>query len=506
MGAPRPFADFNIYVKKAHILRNLADEGRGIMERARTGIEALDEATGGGFPRDGLILLAGGPGTGKTVLSAKFLVKGAELGEPGVYASFAESRGAFLDALSEHLGVDLRGLEAEGKLRVLDFTAMREAAVPSILEGILRELHSIGARRLVIDSYSALAQAFQSPHDSRIALNAILGRIVRRMGCTTAMVVEVPMGDRGIGMGIEEFVADGVIMLRVKELDGRPIRELEIVKLRGTRLGERKLVFTLDGGFKAFAPFKQGPMGGSGRFRPIPDPPGKYSTGSEDLDAMLGGGFSKGDAVLLEISGKVSRGEYHLIVVPMISNFIAQGRAVILIPTIGLDAEEARRIGLGYGLRGEEIDRLLRVCQARDPSGQREGKPYAVYFEAKDPWEDYRRYLELEGDLIRETGQPAMSVTGVDAIASYYSEAACESLLGQDAIRIRQRGAIGILLMKPGHGRMAARLSSIATVHLRLTREHGCLLLYGVKPRTGLYAVEADDSKGYPLPRLTPIV
>jgi len=42
--------------------------------------------------------------------------------------------------------------------------------------------------------------------------------------------------------------------------------------------------------------------------------------------------------------------------------------------------------------------------------------------------------------------------------------------------------------------------------HLRLLREHGCLLIYGIKPRTSLYAVEMDISKGYPLPRLTPIV
>lgn len=466
----------------------------------------MDEVTGGGFPRDGLILVAGNPGVGKTVLSTQFLVKGAELGEPGVYVGFAESKEVFIDSLSEHLGVDLGRLEAEGRLGVLDFTAMREAAIHSILERILRELNTLNARRLVIDSYSALAQAFQSAHDSRIALNAILGRIVRRMGCTTIIVAEVPMGDRRIGFGAEEFVADGVLMLRARELDGRPIRELELVKLRGARLGERKLIFTLEGGFKAFAPFRPKPIERPGRFRPIPDPPGKYSTGSEDLDAMLGGGLSKGDSVLLEISGKVSRMEYHLIVVPIILNFIAQGRALILIPTIGIDAEEAKRIGLSYGLRSEEIDRLLRVCEARGQGGRREDRPYVVAFEAKDLWEDYQRYLELEGDLMRETGQPVLSVTGTDALASYYDEAALERMWGRDASRIRQRGSLGILLMKPGHGRIRARLSSIATVHLRLTREHGCPLLYGVKPRTGIYAVEADVSKGYPMPKLTPIV
>ena len=465
----------------------------------------MDEVAGGGFPRGSLVIVAGEPGTGKTAFSAQFLAKGAESGEPGVYVSFAEAKEAFIENFSGHLGVDLAKLEAEGKLKVLDYTAMREGAISSILEGILREVQALRARRLAIDSYSALAQAFQSPHDARIVLNAVLGRIVRRMGCTTVMVVEVPTGSGRIGLGAEEFVADGVVRLRAGELDGRPLRELEIDKLRGTRLSERRLLFTLEGGFRAFTPFEPKRAEGPGRFHPIPDPPGRFSTGSEDLDAMLGGGLSRGDAVLLEIAEKVSRAEYHLIAVPMMLNFIAQGRAVLLIPTVGVDAEMAKGIGLSYGLTNDEIDRFLRVCQAQGPRGQR-GEPYVVAFGAKDPWEDYRRYLELEEELMRETDQPVMVVTGVDALVSYYDESSCEKILGQDAIRIRQHGSLGILLMKPGYEGIAARLSSIATVHLRLTREHGCLLLYGIKPRTGLYAVEMDASKGHPLPRLTPIV
>jgi hypothetical protein len=60
--------------------------------------------------------------------------------------------------------------------------------------------------------------------------------------------------------------------------------------------------------------------------------------------------------------------------------------------------------------------------------------------------------------------------------------------------------------LKPGYPKLAVRLASTATVHLKLLREHGCLLLYGVKPRTGLYGVEMDVSKGYPQPKLTPIL
>ncbi|MEM2776780.1 MAG: ATPase domain-containing protein, partial [Candidatus Bathyarchaeia archaeon] len=204
--------------------------------------------------------MAGEPGTGKTVFSIQFLAKGCELGESGVYVSFTETRNMLIKNLSRHLGVDLAKLEAEGKLKVLDFTAMREEAASDILEMILREVEALKAERLVIDSFSAMSQAFKEPIDVRILVHTVLGRIVCGMGCTTVMIGEVPIGESKIGLGMEEFVADGVLRLRAGELDGRLFRDLEMLKLRGTRLCERKLIFTLEKGFKAFPPFKPKPI------------------------------------------------------------------------------------------------------------------------------------------------------------------------------------------------------------------------------------------------------
>ncbi|MEM2474104.1 MAG: ATPase domain-containing protein, partial [Candidatus Bathyarchaeia archaeon] len=272
-----------------------------MIKRIKTGIDGLNEVIEGGFPKGSLILLAGEPGTGKTVFSIQFLTKGCELGEPGVYASFAEAKDTLINNSFRHLGVDLAKFEAEGKLKVLDFTAMREEAVSTILEMILREVEALKAERLVIDSFSAIAQAFKEPIEVRIIVNTVLDRIARGMGCTTVMVEEIPISESKIGLGMEEFVADGVLKLRAGELDGRLLRDLEILKLRGTRLDERKLIFTLEKGFKAFPPFKPKPIEKPRRFQPTPDLPNKYSTGSKDLDKVLDGGFNKGETVLLEI-------------------------------------------------------------------------------------------------------------------------------------------------------------------------------------------------------------
>ncbi|MEM3507181.1 MAG: ATPase domain-containing protein [Candidatus Bathyarchaeia archaeon] len=259
-----------------------------MVERIKTGIDGLDEVIEGGFPKGSLILLAGEPGTGKTVFSTQFLAKGAELGEPGIYASFIEPKETFFNNMSRHLGLDFK-IELERKFKFLDYIAVKEEAITVLLETILNEIKALKAKRLVIDSFSAIVQSFKEPINVRILINIVLGKIVGQMGCTTIMIEEIPIGESRIGLGMEEFVADGLLKLRTGELDGRLFREMEILKLRGTRLSERKFVFTLEKGFKAFPPFKSKPIEKPKRFQPIPDFPGKYSTGSEDFDKMLGG-------------------------------------------------------------------------------------------------------------------------------------------------------------------------------------------------------------------------
>jgi len=108
---------------------------------------------------------------------------------------------------------------------------------------------------LVIDSFSAMAQAFKEPIEARSILHNVLGKIVRRLGCTTILIVEVPIGAEKIGISVEEFVADGVIILKREYHDDRLIREIEIKKLRGTRFERQKFLFTLHKGFRVFPPF-----------------------------------------------------------------------------------------------------------------------------------------------------------------------------------------------------------------------------------------------------------
>jgi len=165
------------------------------LSRVSTGVSGLDEVIGGGCPLGSLIILAGNPGTGKTIFSATFLYNGiVNYSEKGVYVSFAENGETFLSNMLS-LGFNFEELEKRNMFRFLDLVTAREEAAPAIMETVLREVSEFGAKRLVIDSFSAMAQAFKDTHETRILLHTILSRATRLLGCTTILVVEVPYGE-----------------------------------------------------------------------------------------------------------------------------------------------------------------------------------------------------------------------------------------------------------------------------------------------------------------------
>jgi len=472
--------------------------------RVSTGIEGLDRSISGGFPKGSLILIVGNPGTGKTVFSARFLYHGAaEYGENGIYVNFTETRETFYENM-KLFGFDFERLEKEGRFRYLEMLTVREPAVSSILKMILEETSKIKAKRLVIDSFSAIAQAFKRPHDARILIHTMLGRIVRKAGCTTLMTIEVPFGEKRVGLGMEEFVADSVIYLRARRLEERLFRDISIKKMRGTEVEEDEIGFTIKDGFKAFSSFETKPIKKKEKFKPLPDSPDKFSTGSEDLDQLLDGGYPRGSTVLLEIGSNISTQQYHLILSPTPWNFLMKGAGIIVTPSSGVDHNVVWKRAEELGLPEEVLNRHLRVCIFSSPAAKKE--PYLIDLEGKNMDKDFQRYLEVTAKLEAETRQPLLHIAGIDKLLANYGMDNTIKILNLSATRIRENGSLGVFLLKPGYPRVSGILNAIVDVHLKIVREHGALLLYGLKPRTRLHFVEMDVSKGYLLPKLTPIV
>src|SRR5271169_4122532 len=134
-----------------------------LLPKCPTGIQGLDEITGGGLPRGRPTLVCGGAGCGKTLLAAEFLVRGAvQFDEPGVLMAFEETEKE-LAANVASLGFDLAGLVRRKKI-VIDYVHIESGEVHESgeydLEGLFVRLNhaidSIGAKRVVLDTLEAL--------------------------------------------------------------------------------------------------------------------------------------------------------------------------------------------------------------------------------------------------------------------------------------------------------------------------------------------------------------
>jgi circadian clock protein KaiC len=261
-------------------------------DRVPTGIKGFDILIEGGIPKGYSVLLGGNPGSGKTIFVAQYLYHGlSKFGEPGIYVSFAEDRGTFLKNM-KRIGMDFEKYEQEGKFKYMDLVTVKEKGVDNILERVFAEVSSLKAKRLVIDSFSALSQAFPEKIDARVALHTVFGKITRTSGVTTLLISEIPIGSKLLGGGMEEFVVDGVIVLTQSVERGFLARKLQVVKMRGTKTARVELRY--DVGQDGLSVY---PMPEISIIKEVFA--GRISTGIEGLDMMLDGGLFKGSLTLL---------------------------------------------------------------------------------------------------------------------------------------------------------------------------------------------------------------
>jgi len=477
-------------------------------DRVPSGIDGLDPLIDGGFPKGSLILLAGNPGTGKTVFGVQFLCKGAkDYGENGIYVSFAESEDTLFHNMSKLFGYDLKIVE-DGKIKVLDFTTVTEKGLSTILEMILEEVTALKAKRLVIDSFSAMAQAFKEPIEARIILHNILGKIVRQLGCTIILIVEVPTGSEKIGVSIEEFVADGVIVLRRDNLEGRLIREIEIEKLRGTRFENQRFLFTLHKGFQVFPSFSHKEIEDPPKFEPTKGTKTHYPSGIPELDEMLGGeGYPRGCSVLYELGENVPVDALDAVINPTIANFIMRERGFITIPIIEYGPGDVRKMVSAF--TGEEkFDEFARVLTFPNPLLDM-NKPYIVAWqdptvEDIDAMENFNRYIQAAVELSIKLGKNIFHLLSGDNLA-YVVQRFTSGVIGRSVIANRLGKDLMIYVSKPSIPGMTKVFADTVSIHFRIEERNGSMILFGKKPKTIIYNIEEDTSRGCHV-KLTPIV
>ncbi len=276
------------------------------LEKAPTGIVGLDEITLGGLPRGRATLICGSAGCGKTMLGVEFLVNGIrEYGEPGVFVAFEETKNELV-VNSAALDFDLGKLVREGKLAIdhvhIDPNEIAETGEYD-LEGLFIRLkyaiESVGAKRVVLDTIETLFSGFSNTALLRAEIRRLF-QYLKSFGVTAIIT-----GERGENAltryGLEEYVADCVILLDHRVRDQITTRRIRIVKYRGSRHGTNEYPFIIDERGFSVLPVTSMALNHKVSSQVI-------STGVPDLDAMLGvGGYYRGSTVLM--SGTAGMGK-----------------------------------------------------------------------------------------------------------------------------------------------------------------------------------------------------
>ncbi|PMQ01652.1 MAG: KaiC domain-containing protein [Dictyoglomus sp. NZ13-RE01] len=214
------------------------------MRKVRTGIPGMDEILYGGIPERNIVLLSGGPGTGKTIFSQQFLWNGLQNGEAGVYLAL-EEHPLQIRKNMEQFGWDVETYEKDGLFVIVDgFTGgigssaeYEEYIVKDIgderelIDVLRRAIKEHQAKRVVIDSVTTLY--ISKPMMARSVIFQ-LKKVLAGLGCTSLFVSQVSVTEKGFGGPGVEHGVDGIIRLDLDEIDGVLKRSLVVWKMRGT--------------------------------------------------------------------------------------------------------------------------------------------------------------------------------------------------------------------------------------------------------------------------------
>lgn len=277
-----------------------------VLEKCPTGIKGLDEITKGGLPKGRPTLLCGCAGSGKTLFAMEFLMRGAmDYQEPGVFMTFEETPEDLAKNFAS-LGFDLHDMASRG-LIAMDYVRIERSEVEETgeydLEGLFIRLgdaiDTIGAKRVVLDTIEALFAGLSNETILRAELRRLFHWLKQR-GVTAIVTGE--SGDKTLTRyGLEEYVADCVILLDFRTEEQISTRRLRIVKYRGSSHGADEYPFLIDESGISILPITS-----LGLDYPVSME--RISTGVSKLDVMLDGkGFYRGSTVL--VSGTAGTGK-----------------------------------------------------------------------------------------------------------------------------------------------------------------------------------------------------
>jgi len=215
--------------------------------KTSTGVPGLDELLGGGIPRGRVILVTGGPGTGKTIMCAQFMFNGiTKYGENGIFVSLEEAKHHFYREMA-NFGFDFPELEKQKKFIFLDASPIRhmpeevqigrirvgrgDFSIDSLVERIRTSADMINAKRIALDPLTSLTLQYADISKRRTAILDLIEALMMR-DATVLVTTELRQLGPQRSVELEEYITHGVITLQTLSIKRSRLRVIQVDKMR----------------------------------------------------------------------------------------------------------------------------------------------------------------------------------------------------------------------------------------------------------------------------------
>jgi KaiC/GvpD/RAD55 family RecA-like ATPase len=426
------------------------------------------------------LLIKGAPGTGKTLLALEMVRMFGSVN--AVYLSTRVPKRTlyeqfpWLDTLEPLNFIDVT------KLYIPSETVPRVVSFPDILYSRLEQIGKPAI--VVIDSWDAIAS--QMGQREKEIFEASITHLVRRNEMKLILVCET------LETTPLDFIVDGVVTLIRLAIDYRRARELKLEKLRGVRIHQPRYAFTLENGeFQYVKPFKRKSIKKPLIIKTFPSSERYVSTGSEDLDKVLGGGLRRGSFNVIEFGGDLSIWGYQMLTVFMIINSIKQGTYCACLPGCAWDEKGLRRELLPF-VNEEDYKKYVTFFEVAPGKKGAEKRENVRYLEGESIASDFG---EIES-FISDLEPPVLITIGTDVLEYPYHLKEGGRLgtmvrwLSRLMADTREAGNVAVLGTTPKlllHG----ELTHLSNTYLKLTTLDNSVLIYGIRPETGLYCQDS---------------
>ena len=457
--------------------------------------ELFNALNKGGFS----LLIKGLAGTGKTTLALELIKKMGKEGT-GYYVSTRVSSKKLLrqfpwikDSIPEENILDAR--KPQIPVSAPEYVLFEYSDEPDFLRALYAKIESSKKRpvTIVIDSLDALKTNLDIPLENLRIEKALL-ELGESTNSNVIFVVE-----RYEALPID-YLVDGIVTLTREIVHGRLIRKIIFEKIRGEEIKKPTFLFTLkDGRFKHF---RDMPI-----YFPekVASPPlitsdERISTGVEDLNNLMAGGYRRGSFNLLEIGEEV--GPYYLwLIAPLVASLVQHNIPVMIIPCQGEPVEELERWIIPF-VGEERFNACVKILEVEEAAS---GKPYIVKIPRGDASQAHQIASKTVKQLREKLGSEDLAlIIGVDTVEHVYDPQTVYQFLSQLSILSRTRNFLVLAIVKYGQ-KLIRTLCHMATTHFKLENIEGTTVIYGLIPRTEMYVMTVNTEKGYVETRLIPI-